>query len=55
MTNEIYLLGLNEVHTLENHYVMRVPGGWIYTDRRGESAVGTFVPYHDEFNEVDTF
>ena len=41
----IYTLNLHETLTLENHWVLKVAGGWIYTDMRGQSAVGTFVPY----------
>lgn len=37
-------MNTHEVISLETHYIMRVIGGWIYTDRRGENAVGTFVP-----------
>lgn len=44
---ELLSLKMHETLTLENHYVMRVFGGWIYADRRGKNAVGTFVPIQD--------
>jgi len=42
---EINNLELHQEIEVEDHFIMRVPGGLIYTDRRGSSAVGTFVPY----------
>lgn len=46
----LYSLNLNEVIDREGEpKVMRVPGGWIYFTSQG----AVFVPYHEEFKEVD--
>lgn len=44
-TISIYDLEYFQQGQTETHYILRVPGGWIYTDRRGDSAVGCFVPF----------
>ena len=41
---------LDTVET-DTHFIMRVMGGWIFTDRRGMSAVGTFVPHSSQANK----
>ena len=35
---------------IETHYIIRVPGGWIYTDRRSnEASSGVFVPWRNNY------
>ena len=53
----IYNLGLHqETYISNNVTIMRVPGGWIYTDKyeySGNASVSKcFVPFDDEFMET---
>ena len=50
----IYTMKLHEFMEFEPHLsVVRVPGGWIYRDGRGEyQPENTFVPFNNEFMEV---
>ena len=44
----IYHLTLHEYTKVDNVYITRVPGGWVY--EFDETAV--FVPFHNEFQEA---
>jgi len=50
----IYDLELHEELKLILEYspltILRVPGGWTYTEYHNEKTTTTFVPYNDEFN-----
>jgi len=49
---ELYEMAFHQTKKFSTgFYVTRVPGGWIYEDAETSSAV--FVPYHNEFQEVD--
>jgi hypothetical protein len=53
---DIYKLALHEVsHNPSGSSVTRVPGGWIYSlkDHNGNLVSSTFVPFHNEFQEVE--
>ncbi len=43
MEQKLREMNIHEEIKIENHYILRVVGGWIYTDRRGANAFGTFV------------
>jgi len=50
--DDIYKLKLHEIHSIENTpiYVIRVPGGWLYTvECPTGDTVQSFVPYNQEF------
>ncbi len=51
MRNDIYSLKLHENLYLEDHKVLRVPGGWVYTYLGGsyDSVSSCFVPFSPEF------
>lgn len=45
VNTDIYKMKLHEQIHIENHNILKVPGGWIYTDRRNDQAPsGVFVP-----------
>ena len=44
----IYKMSLHEIRILEDFYVMRVPGGWIYSSTKG-GIFGVFVPWNEEY------
>jgi len=48
MENDFHVLmnmELHEVVEIDSHYIVRVVGGWIYTDRRADNAPsGLFIP-----------
>lgn len=41
-------MSLHEIRILEDFYVMRVPGGWIYSSIKG-GVFGVFVPWSEEY------
>ena len=42
---QLYEMDIHEQIEIENHFILRVPNGWIYTDRRADQAPsGVFVP-----------
>jgi len=45
----IYNVKLHEEIKEGNSYILRVAGGWIYTDTRADEARGIFVPFNNEF------
>lgn len=50
--DEIYKLKLHEIMDFEMTRVLRVPGGWIYTDYEhhgGGKRSSCFVPFDNEF------
>ena len=55
MEKNIYELELHEILKIKgrnNLVVIRVAGGWIYRDERGDEVpVNTFVPFHNEFQK----
>lgn len=58
MEETIYTLGLHEtlIITDELRFIssaMRVPGGWIYESAAIDSRSSVFVPYCEEFENVD--
>lgn len=56
---DIYNMKLHEIFEISDKSfrgsIMRVPGGWIYErDSRGyETCTSTFIPFHNEFQEVN--
>ena len=54
---DIYKLALHESipmfdgETPVGTYVMRVPGGWIYTDYTPDNPHSVFVPFNSEFQD----
>lgn len=55
ISKSIYDLKLHELGCVDEKgtaYVIRVPGGWVYSLGHGEYCYNdVFVPYSDEFNE----
>jgi len=52
--SQLYNLPLHQtIMLMPNTFVMRVPGGWIYSfsDKDGTSSV--FVPYNKEFQKPE--
>ena len=46
----VYYMDLHDVVIGANRTkVLRVPGGWIYSDSYYSESAGVFVPYNDEF------
>lgn len=56
-TETLYNIPLHKLTQLVSNsgiYIMRVPGGWIYSWATGnEDEVGIFVPYNTEFLEEE--
>jgi hypothetical protein len=54
MKTTMYNLKLNETISMDSVEIRKVPGGWIYTTFSIEgSATSTFVPFNNEFQEVN--
>jgi hypothetical protein len=50
----VYTMGLHQFkHITDGFTVLRVPGGWIYTQYRLDSNIMTsiFVPFNNEFQK----
>lgn len=50
----IYKLGLHErIEIRPGLSVLRVPGGWIYSDERADSVpVNSFVPFDNQYQVI---
>lgn len=50
VNNIIYDLSLHEMTNIQDGFVMRVPGGWIYCLL---NRPGVFVPFNNEFMKTE--
>lgn len=56
-STEIYQMELHETAYYNNNWeILRVPGGWIYTQYQFDDSIdtvntSTFVPFNNEFQE----
>jgi hypothetical protein len=55
VNTNIYAMELHETISLSSIYILRVPGGWIYTNYSHDPPTSTsvFVPKDMEFIKVD--
>lgn len=51
LAKAIYHMNLGEELELDDWYITRVPGGWIYLSHCGHAA---FVPFNNEFMQKPT-
>ena len=51
MARSIYEMGLHDGANTEFYHILRVAGGWIYSNTVYRTSV--FVPWHNEFQQAN--